>query len=141
MGYDRLRSWGFAPSDLPLGTYIYDSAAGEPPIYRLGMLFFFETKNIGQKPQRARAFHDAGDRLSEHDMEFDWADETIHAEYGKRWLTEILALQGDDPASIHQVRDRCRERVAACVKTATPDEVREITEVAGRLVARATGRI
>ena len=27
-----------------------------------------------------------GDATSETDMEFDWADETLHAEYGRRWL-------------------------------------------------------
>ncbi len=88
MGYERLMSWGLDPSEIPLGTYIYDSAAGQDPLYRLGMLFFFETKNIKKKPQRTRLFHEYSDAASEHDMDFDWADETIHAGYGKRWLTE-----------------------------------------------------
>jgi len=78
MGYERLRAWGFRPAELPLGDYIYASAAGQDPIYRLGMLFFFETKNIKHKPSRARLFAGYGDAVSQHDMEFDWADETMH---------------------------------------------------------------
>jgi hypothetical protein len=43
------------------------------------MLGYFETKNIGRKRERAPAFHEMGDATSEIDMEFDWADETLHA--------------------------------------------------------------
>ena len=71
MGYERLITWGLDPAEIPLGTYIYESAAGEDPIYLLGMLYFFETKNIRHKPARAQLFHTYGDTLSEHDMDFD----------------------------------------------------------------------
>ncbi|MGB7332735.1 MAG: hypothetical protein WBD25_15225, partial [Terriglobales bacterium] len=74
MGYERLVAWGFDLDKIPLGTYIYDSASGEDPIYRLGMLYFFETKNIRHKLPRAYLFRTYGDTLSEHDMDFDWAD-------------------------------------------------------------------
>ncbi len=96
MGYERLITWGLKPAEIPLGTYIYESAAGEDPIYLLGMLYFFETKNIRHKPARAQLFHTYGDTLSEHDMDFDWADETMHAGYGKHWLKELLAIRGQD---------------------------------------------
>ena len=86
MGMQRLANWGFDPAEMPLGTYIYDSAAGQSPVYRLGMLYFFETKNIGKKNERARTFAEYGDDISQHDMEFDWADETIHAHFGSHWL-------------------------------------------------------
>ena len=99
MGYERLMAWGLEPAQIPLGTYIYESAAGEDPIYLLGMLYFFETKNIRHKPARAQLFHTYGDTLSEHDMDFDWADETMHAGYGKHWLKELLAIRGQDPDS------------------------------------------
>ena len=65
MGLRRLEAWGFEPSQIPLGGYIYEACAGQDPIYRLGMLGYFETKNIGRKRDRARAFHDMGDRTSE----------------------------------------------------------------------------
>ena len=96
MGYERLMAWGLEPAQIPFGTYIYESASGQNPIYLLGMLYFFETKNIRHKPARAQLFHTYGDTLSEHDMDFDWADETMHAGYGKHWLKELLAIRGQD---------------------------------------------
>jgi len=137
MGYERLIAWGFDPVQLPLGTYIYDSASREDLIYRLGMLYFFETKNIRHKLTRAQLFHGYGDALSEHDMDFDWADETIHAGYGKHWLRELLAVRGEDPAAHDQVRERCGKLVSDYVATATEGEVTGIKKVASALMAQA----
>jgi len=139
MGYERLLAWGLDPAEVPLGTYIYDSASGEDPIYRLGMLYFFETKNIRHKLTRAQLFHAYGDGLSEHDMDFDWADETIHAGYGKHWLKELLAVRGEDPSAYEQVRERCGKLVSAYVGTATAKEVADIKRVAGALIEKAVG--
>jgi hypothetical protein len=140
MGYERLMAWGFDPAEIPLGTYIYDSASGEDPIYRLGMLYFFETKNIRHKPARTKLFHEYGDTLSEHDMDFDWADETIHAGYGKHWLRELLAVRGEDPAAYDRVRERCGTLVSDCVGTATAKEVADIKKVASALLAKAASK-
>jgi uncharacterized ferritin-like protein (DUF455 family) len=140
MGYERLRAWGFEPTEIPLGTYIYESAAGQEPIYRLGMLYFFETKNIGKKPARARQFHEFGDAVSEHDMDFDWADETIHAHYGKRWLDALLRGAGQN-VTPDSVRQRCAGLVDACVRTATDEEREDIRRVAERLLAEAETRL
>jgi uncharacterized ferritin-like protein (DUF455 family) len=137
MGYERLISWGLDPAEIPLGTYIYESASGEDPIYRLGMLYFFETKNIRHKPARAQLFHAYGDAVSEHDMDFDWADETMHAGYGKHWLKELLAVRGEDPTAYDQVRERCQKLVSDFVATATPNEVANIKRVASALLAKA----
>jgi uncharacterized ferritin-like protein (DUF455 family) len=141
MGYERLIAWGFDPAQIPLGTYIYDSASGEDPIYRLGMLYFFETKNIRHKLPRASLFHEYGDRLSEHDMDFDWADETIHASYGKHWLRELLAVRGEDPEADDQIRDECRKLVSEEVATATTEEVAGIKNLANSLVKQATRKL
>ena len=139
MGYDRLCAWGLDPAEVPLGTYIYESAAGQDPIYRLGMLYFFETKNIRHKPVRAGLFHTYGDKLSEHDMDFDWADETIHAGYGKHWLKELLAIRGEDPSNYEAIRERCGELVRAWVATATAEEIAAIKRVANSLIAKSSG--
>jgi hypothetical protein len=136
MGYERLLSWGYEPSELPLGTYIYDSAYGEDPLYRLGMLFFFETKNIKKKPQRIKKFTDYADDVSRHDMDFDWADETRHAHFGNVWLTKLLELRGTDPDP-RIVRARCSELVDRLVATATDEERREIRAIADAIVAKA----
>ena len=75
------------------------------------MLGYFETKNIGRKHERAAAFHAMGDTTSETDMEFDWADETLHAEYGRRWLKELLEPRGEDPESWPAVLEHCEQLV------------------------------
>jgi hypothetical protein len=137
MGYERLIAWGLDPAEIPLGTYIYESSSDEGPIYMLGMLYFFETKNIRHKPARAQLFHTYGDSLSEHDMDFDWADETIHAGYGKHWLKELLAIRGEDPAAYDQVRERCEKLVSDYVGTATTQEVADIKRLAGALIIKA----
>ena len=140
MGYERLMAWKLDPAGIPLGTYIYESAttgSGEVPLNLLGMLFFFETKNIRHKPERARLFHSYGDSLSEHDMDFDWADETLHASYGKRWLKELLATRGQDPAAYEEVRKDCEKLVNDYVHTATPAEVAELKNAADQLLNQA----
>jgi hypothetical protein len=137
MGHERLAAWGLEAAEIPLGTYIYESASGEDPIYLLGMLYFFETKNIRHKPFRAQLFHAYGDSLSEHDMDFDWADETLHAGYGKHWLKQLLAVRGEDPAAYDQIRERCGKLVDASVGSATAEEVAAIKKVASALLAKA----
>jgi len=140
MGYERLVKWGFDPAEIPLGTYIYESAttdAGDAPINLLGMLYFFETKNIRHKPERTRLFHSYGDSLSEHDMDFDWADETLHASYGKRWLKELLAVRGQDPGAYEEVRKNCEQLVKHYVGTARPAEIADLKMVADRLLEKA----
>ena len=137
MGYERLMAWGLNPAEIPLGTYIYCSSSGEDPIYRLGMLYFFETKNIRHKPTRTQLFHSYGDSLSEHDMDFDWADETMHAGYGKHWLKELLSTRGEDPEAYDQVRYHCEKLVSTYVSSATPAEVSDLKKVASSLIAKA----
>ncbi|MDQ3874535.1 MAG: DUF455 family protein, partial [Actinomycetota bacterium] len=109
MGKRRLDGWGLDPATIPLGAYIYEACAGEEAIYRLGMLGYFETKNIGRKRERAREFRHMGDLTSEVDMEFDWADETLHAELGRRWLKRLLEARGQDPEGWEAVLDRCEQ--------------------------------
>ncbi len=140
MGKRRLEAWGLPAERIPLGGYIYEACAGQDPLYRLGMLGYFETKNIGRKRERAAAFHAMGDTTSETDMEFDWADETLHAEYGRRWLKELLDRRGEDQESWPVVLERCEQLVAARVGQATGAERARIVAAADALVAEATAR-
>jgi uncharacterized ferritin-like protein (DUF455 family) len=140
MGYERLLAWKLDFARIPLGTYIFESATtggGEVPLNLLGMLFFFETKNIRHKPERTRLFHSYGDSLSEHDMDFDWADETLHASYGKRWLKGLLAIRGQDPTAYEEVRKNCEKLVNDYVRTATSAEVTELKNAASQLLNQA----
>ena len=137
MGYDRLLAWGFSLHEMPLGSYIYDSAAGQDPIIRLGMLHYFETKNIGNKVKRAEAFAQYQDRMSQHDMEFDWADETIHAAYGKRWHNALHANFPDRIPAMDGLHRRCDELVAVEIAAATDAERADIRQVAEAMIAKA----
>lgn len=137
MGYERLRAWGFALHEMPLGSYIYDSAAGQEPIIRLGMLHYFETKNIGNKVKRAEAFGQYQDRMSQHDMEFDWADETIHAAYGKRWHNTLHEKFPDRIPAMDGLHRRCDELVAVEIAAATDAERADIRQVAEAMIAKA----
>ena len=137
MGKQRLEHWGFRREQIPLGGYIYEAWQHEDPLYGLGMLGYFETKNIGRKRERAQAFHDMGDATSETDMEFDWADETLHAEYGRRWLRRLLEARGEDPESWPSVLERCGGLVQERVERATSDDLERIRTCADVLVAAA----
>jgi hypothetical protein len=79
--------------------------------------------------------------LSEHDMDFDWADETIHASYGKHWLKELLAIQGRDPADHDRIREHCGKLVNDYVNTATADEVGDIKKIANALMVKAAQKL
>ncbi len=138
MGKVRLDTWGFLPGEIPLGSYIYESARGSDPIYRLGMLYFFETKNIGRKPERTAAFKEIGDTVSEHDMDFDWADETIHATYGNRWLKSLHEIDPEQYTAPSLVRQYCEELVQRMAAQASSEEKQAITNRANALIQRAT---
>ena len=71
---------------------------------------------------------------------FDWADETIHAGYGKHWLRELLVVRGEDPAAYDAIRDRCSKLVTDLVATASAEEVAAIKSAAAALLARASRR-
>ncbi|MCZ7567389.1 MAG: DUF455 family protein [Ardenticatenaceae bacterium] len=137
MGYDRLVEWGFEPREIPLGTYIYDSARDQDPIIRLGMLHYFETKNIGKKTKRAEAFAQYQDLVSQHDMDFDWADETIHAHYGRRWHNALREKFPDRIPEVEEIHRRCDELVAAEIARATDEEQAETREVATAMIRKA----
>jgi uncharacterized ferritin-like protein (DUF455 family) len=141
MGKRRLDAWGLPPQATPLGGYIYEAAAGQDLLYRLGMLAYFETKNIGRKKTRAAAFGALGDTTSETDMEYDWADETLHAEYGRRWLRRLLEERGEDPESWPQVLERCETLVSKRLAEATDDDRERIVRCAEELLALAAATV
>jgi uncharacterized ferritin-like protein (DUF455 family) len=140
MGRRRLEWWGFEPSEIPLGSYIYEACAGRDPIYRMGMLAFFETKNIGKKRDRVDMFAAIGDRTSQRDMDFDWADEAIHAGYGRLWLRKALEAQGRSGDDWKEVIATCDELVRERVERATQGEKAAVRSCADRLVAAAEAR-
>jgi hypothetical protein len=137
MGLERLGRWGFEPDELPLGTYIFDSARGQDPIIRLGFLHYFETKNIGKKNERAEAFASYEDAVSQHDMEFDWADETIHAHYGRKWLDALRAKYPQEVPDRDTLLSQCETLVEDVIASATPEDISTIRAVANAMIDKA----
>jgi hypothetical protein len=70
-------------------------------------------------------------------MEFDWADETLHAEYGRRWLRRLLEARGEDPESWPAVLERCEGLVAERIDRSTREDLERIRTCADALVAAA----
>jgi Protein of unknown function (DUF455) len=137
MGARRLDLWGFDKKDVPLGSYIYESCNGHDPIFRLGMLAYFETKNIGKKRVRATQLGRAGDAEGQRDMDFDWADEAIHAGYGRKWMRAALAESGRPSSDWDEVVARCEELVQERIASATDVEKDDTRACADRLLALA----
>ena len=137
MGEQRLLAWGFDRAEIPLGSFIYQACAGRGPLHRLGMLAFFETKNIGKKAERAEAFGALGDRTSQRDMEFDWADEAIHAGYGRRWLRSALEAEGRSGDDWRTIVAECEGLVSARIAKATTEEKDALRKQAELLIQKA----
>jgi uncharacterized ferritin-like protein (DUF455 family) len=137
MGQQRLERWGFEPAELPLGTFIYGACAGESIVQRLAMLSFFETKNIGKKAERAATFGQLGDRDAQRDMEFDWADEAIHAGYGRKWLREVGAAQDGSGEIWSDLVARCEQLVQLEVARATEADRQTTHALAENLIHKA----
>jgi uncharacterized ferritin-like protein (DUF455 family) len=137
MGYERLRMWGYDSNEIPLGNYIYNSAFGQDLIVRLGMLHYFETKNIGKKTKRAKAFAAYNDKLSQHDMDFDWADETLHAHYGRHWHEVLREKYPERIPEVEVIRARCDQLVAEQVARASDEDRSDIRRLAEAMIAKA----
>ncbi len=69
-------------------------------------------------------FKEIGDAASEHDMDFDWADETIHATYGNRWLRALHELNPEKYPAADKVRESCEFFVKKMIASASPAEKR-----------------
>jgi hypothetical protein len=73
-------------------------------------------------------------------MEFDWADETIHAGYGRRWLGALHELNPERYPGPDDVRERCDELVARVIASATESERIAIRQAAEAMIAAAERR-
>jgi len=65
MGYARLTNWGSNRKTCRWARIFLTRQRGQDPIIRLGMLHYFETKNIGKKHERAAAFATYHDDVSQ----------------------------------------------------------------------------
>lgn len=137
MGYERLRSWGFADHEIPLDAFSYDAGAELDALTRLGIIFYFEATYIHTKKDRTRIFGDMGDRLSSHDMDFDWADELIHTYYGKKWLETFLG-QAALEQKLEDVKKNAREAVFRRIALVTEEDKARTAAIFDRTLAKMT---
>jgi uncharacterized ferritin-like protein (DUF455 family) len=118
MGYRALQGWGLDIPDLiPWGNALYNAMGPMEPIQRLALLHFYEEGLLraGTKQVELKILESAQDDGSAQDMDFDWADEAIHVNYGYTWLRRLL---GDDNAGKDEVKrltDEAREIIARFV--------------------------
>lgn len=104
MGYRALQGWGLDIPDLiPWGNALYNAMGPMEPIQRLALLHYYEEGLLraGTKQVELKILESAQDEGSAQDMDFDWADEAIHVNYGYTWLRRLL---GDDNAGKEEIQ-------------------------------------
>ena len=134
MGYERLHNWGFKPSEIPLGSYINDSLKGQDPIYKLGMLYHFETKysNNSAKFNRAK---------KQHNIEFNEADNATHTRFGHCWLTTLHNTQPNAIPDIATIQSRCNALLEATVKSATETDQNNVYQIAAGMITKTEMKV
>ena len=138
MGKERLARWGFEPgADPARRLHLRGLAATRIRSTASGCSATSRRRTSGASASVPPAFHEMGDATSETDMEFDWADETLHAEYGRRWLRALLEARGEDPESWPAVLERCEQLVGERVARATAEDLERIRACADALVESA----
>jgi len=141
MGYNRLLEWGFKAEELPVGDYIFTTVRAHDPLIGLGMIHYFETKYIHRGRERINTFSEYQDTASLHDYEFDWADETFHAEYGRRWIKRLFELEPQVVGNVDELLERCDQAIAATIATATDAERQQIRAIADKLLRQAEAMV
>lgn len=108
MGEERLAAWGFqAGVDYPIcaDPYVSNSEYGEEAVFAL--LHRFEMNGPNLKSKLKREFEQVGDTASSQDFDYDWADESIHLQYGYKWL---LHRMGNDMEKYEEIREQAYHR-------------------------------
>jgi len=118
MGWRALESWGWdVPALVPFAHATYNALGSVPPIQRLALLYYYEEGLLrsGTKQIEIQILESAQDDGSIQDMDYDWADEAMHVNYGYTWLKHLL---GDDQAGREELKrltDEARAIMAAFV--------------------------
>jgi hypothetical protein len=104
MGWRVLEAWGWDVPDLvPFAYGLYDALGSVPPVQRLALLYYYEEGLLraGTKQIEIKILESAQDGGSVQDMDYDWADEAMHVNYGYTWLKHLL---GDDQAGREELK-------------------------------------
>jgi hypothetical protein len=104
MGWRALESWGWNVPDLiPFAHGLYQALGQVPAAQRLALLYYYEEGLLrsGTKQIEIKILESAQDDGSTQDMDYDWADEATHVNYGYTWLRHLL---GDDQAGREELK-------------------------------------
>lgn len=136
MGWRALESWGWDVPDLiPFAHGIYNALGRVPPIQRLALLYYYEEGLLraGTKQIEIQILESAQDEGSIQDMDYDWADEAIHVNFGYTWLKHLL---GDDQAGreeLQRLTDEARQIMAEFVLAHKDDPAAQLAPYFDRL--------
>ncbi|NOU62512.1 DUF455 family protein [Paenibacillus sp. LMG 31461] len=108
MGEKRLKAWGFEIGvDHAMVADHYISQNGHGALSLLAMIHKFENKAPVWKSSLVTEFTAQGDTASAQDFDYDWADESIHMQYGHKWLSYKL---NNDIDAIEDLMEESAER-------------------------------
>jgi hypothetical protein len=136
MGWRVLESWGWNVPDLiPWGCAQYLALGSVPPAQRLALLYFYEEGLLrsGTKQIELKILESARDDGSSQDMDYDWADEAMHVNFGYTWLKHLL---GDDQAGREELKrltDEARAIMANFVEAHKDDPEAQLAPYFERL--------
>ncbi|REE77699.1 uncharacterized protein DUF455 [Paenibacillus taihuensis] len=116
MGEQRMKAWGFRTGiDFPVVGDHYESVSHMGELALLCLLHDFETNGPGLKSTFKAKFEKMGDTASSQDFDYDWADESIHLQYGYKWCLHRL---GGDNDKLEDLKDEVRETWNAWIEQA-----------------------
>ncbi|MFD2613598.1 DUF455 family protein [Paenibacillus gansuensis] len=107
MGEQRMKAWGFETGmDYPVVGDHYESVSHMGELALLCLLHDFEINGPGLKSTFKAKFENMGDTASSQDFDYDWADESIHLQYGYKWCLHRL---GGDIDKLEDLKEEVRE--------------------------------
>ncbi len=136
MGWRVLENWAWDVPDLvPFAHGLYQALGPVPPIQRLALLYYFEEGLLraGTKQIELQILESAQDDGSTQDMDYDWADEATHVNFGYTWLKHLL---GDDQAGREELKrltDEARAIIASFVLSHKDDPEAQLAPYFERL--------
>ncbi len=136
MGWRALEGWGWDVPDLiPWAHGLYNALGNVPARQRLALLYYYEEGLLrtGTKQIEIKILESAQDDGSTHDMDYDWADEAIHVNFGYTWLKHLL---GDDKAGREELKrltDEARQIMADFIAAHKDDPEAQLAPYFDRL--------
>mgnify|MGYP001447578378 CR=1 FL=1 len=110
MGETRLRELGVELTEIPHMTANYDWRQRVDPLMRYTTLtLVIEAASFPKKNESYRNHLAAGDMRSAQALLYDVTDETMHVQYGSKWVPELMKRAGIS-VPLEQYIEQCRQR-------------------------------